>query len=180
MRNASVGHGRKHFCTARRTTGRPSGTRRPVEEEPSAVHVSHGSCTAGRWHHHDLRFTGEYRRELDNITFFGERAAAEKTVETYAVYQRDDRKIRALLAAGKEDQAVEFCMDWEPGTSNAHFSTYMAALDKLTDINRDHFTVSVREGRSTIGGLLPWAAGLLLGAIALTALGLRPRLAEFR
>ncbi|MFE9096937.1 hypothetical protein [Streptomyces sp. NPDC007264] len=130
--------------------------------------------------HHDLRFTGEYRRELDNITFSGERAAAEKTVETYTVYQHDDRKIRALLAAGKEDQAVEFCMGWEPGTSNAHFGTYMAALDKLTDINRDHFTVSVREGRATIDGLLPWAAGLLLGATTLTALGLRPRLAEFR
>ncbi len=130
--------------------------------------------------HQDLRFTGEFRRELDNITFAGERAAAEKTVETYAVYQRDDRKIRALLAAGKEDQAVEFCMGWEPGTSNAHFGTWMTALDKVTDINRAHFTISTDEGRSAVTGLLPGAGGLLLAAMALTALGLRPRLAEFR
>nr|WSY50542.1 hypothetical protein OG999_10680 [Streptomyces sp. NBC_00886] len=130
--------------------------------------------------HHDLRFTGEFRRELDNITFAGERAAAEKTVETYAVYQRDDRKIRALLAEGKEDQAVEFCMGWEPGTSNAHFGTWMAALDKVTGINRAHFTASTDAGRSAVTGLLPWAGGLLLAAMALTALGLRPRLAEFR
>ncbi|WP_030617892.1 hypothetical protein [Streptomyces fulvoviolaceus] len=130
--------------------------------------------------HEDLRFTGEFRRELDNITFPGERAAAERTVETYAVYQRDDRKIRALLAAGKEREAVEFCMGWEPGTSNAHFGAWMAALDKVTDINRAHFTASVRAGRSAVGGLLPWAGGLLLAAMLLTALGLRPRLAEFR
>ncbi|WP_427919058.1 hypothetical protein [Streptomyces sp. cg40] len=130
--------------------------------------------------HHDLRFTGQFRRELDNVTFPGERAAAEKTVQTYAVYQRDDRKIRALLAAGKEQEAVEFCMGWEPGTSNAHFGAWMTALDKVAGINRAHFTSSVDAGRSTVGGLLPWTAGLLLAAVVLTALGLRPRLAEFR
>ncbi|MFJ9821448.1 hypothetical protein ACIRU3_40620 [Streptomyces sp. NPDC101151] len=130
--------------------------------------------------HHDLRFTGEFRRELDNITFPGERAAAEKTVDTYAVYQRDDRKIRALLAAGKEQEAVEFCMGWEPGTSNAHFGAWMVALDKLTGINRSHFTSSVGAGRSAVSGLLPWAGGLLGAAALLTLLGLRPRLAEFR
>ncbi|AOR36075.1 hypothetical protein BFF78_37985 [Streptomyces fodineus] len=130
--------------------------------------------------HQDLRFTGEFRRELDNITFPGERAAAERTVETYAVYQRDDRRIRALLTAGKEREAVEFCMDWKPGTSNAHFGAWMAALDKATDINRVHFASSVRDGRSAVSDLLPWAVGLLLAAMALTALGLRARLAEFR
>ncbi|WP_324788016.1 hypothetical protein [Streptomyces sp. H51] len=130
--------------------------------------------------HHDLRFTGEFRRELDNITFPGERAAAEKTVDAYAVYQRDDRKIRALLSAGKESEAVEFCMGWQPGTSNAHFGAWMAALDKVTGINRAHFTASVDAGRSAVTGLLPCAGGLLAAAVALTALGLRPRLAEFR
>ncbi|MEW1779530.1 hypothetical protein [Streptomyces sp. NPDC086777] len=130
--------------------------------------------------HHDLRFTGDFRRELDNITFPGERAAAEKTVQTYAVYQRDDRKIRALLAGGKEREAVEFCMGWEPGTSNAHFGAWMSALDKVADINRAHFTSAVEDGRSEVDGLLPWACGLLCAAIVLAALGLRPRLAEFR
>ncbi|MEU1516047.1 hypothetical protein ABZ490_28575 [Streptomyces sp. NPDC005811] len=130
--------------------------------------------------HHGLRFTGDFRRELDNITFPGERSAAERTVETYAVYQRDDRKIRALLAAGRDQEAVEFCMDWKPGTSNAHFGAWMTALDRVTDINKAHFTASVRAGRSTVGDLLPWAGGLLIAALLLTALGLRPRLAEFR
>ncbi|MGW1052409.1 hypothetical protein [Streptomyces sp. NPDC002521] len=134
---------------------------------------------AYRTDHHDLRFTGEFRRELDNITFPGERAAAEKTVESYAVYQRDDRKVRALLAAGKERGAAEFCMGWEPATSNAHFGAWMSALDQVADINRAHFTSSVQDGRSAVSDLLPWAGGLLCAAMLLTALGLRPRLAEF-
>ncbi|MFJ8493117.1 hypothetical protein ACIRBZ_32935 [Streptomyces sp. NPDC094038] len=128
----------------------------------------------------DPRFTGEFRRELDNITFPGERAAAEKTVDAYAVYERDDRKIRALLAAGKEQQAVRFCMGWEAGTSNAHFGAWMAALDEVTGINRAHFDGSVAAGRGELTGQLPWACGLLLLAVGLTGLGLRPRLAEFR
>lgn len=128
----------------------------------------------------DPRFTGEFRRELDNITFPGELAAAEETVETYVVYQRDDRKIRALLAAGREQEAVEFCMGWEPGTSNAHFGAWMTALDKVTAINETHFTTSVREGRAVVADLLPWMGALLFTALLLIALGLRPRLAEFR
>ncbi|MFB7502525.1 hypothetical protein [Streptomyces broussonetiae] len=135
---------------------------------------------AYRADHHDLRFTGEFRRELDNITFPGERAAAERTVDAYAVYQRDDRKIRALLAAGRESEAAEFCMGWEPGTSNARFEAWMVALDKVTGINRAHFDSSVDEGRAAVDGLLPWAGGLLAAAVLLTVLGLRPRLAEFR
>ncbi|MGW3169816.1 hypothetical protein [Streptomyces sp. NPDC001153] len=130
--------------------------------------------------HRDLRFTGEFRRELDNITFPGERAAAEKTVEAYAVYQRDDRRIRALMVSGKEREAAEFCMGWEPDTSNAHFGAWMAALDQVTDINRAHFTSSVRDGRAMVSGLLPWAGASLAAAALLSLLGLRPRLAEFR
>lgn len=128
----------------------------------------------------DLRFTGEFRRELDNITFAGERAAAERTVEAYAVYRRDDRTIRDLLARGREGAAVEFGISWEPGMSGGHFGEWMAALDEVTDINREHFAASVRDGRSTLGGLLRWACGLLSAALLLTVLGLRPRLAEFR
>ncbi|MER6126058.1 hypothetical protein ABT173_26225 [Streptomyces sp. NPDC001795] len=112
---------------------------------------------AYRRDHNDLRFIGECRRELANITFPGERAAAEKTVETYAVYQRDDRWTRAMVAQGKEQAAVGFCISWDPDMSNAHFGAYMDALGKLIAINRDHFALSVRTGRSTLTDLLPWS-----------------------
>jgi hypothetical protein len=84
------------------------------------------------------------------------------------------------VAQGKEREAVAFCISWEPGMSNAHFGAWMNALDQVTDINRHHLTASVRAGRAEVTGLLPWALGALLAAAALAALGLRPRLAEFR
>ncbi|MFD3993354.1 hypothetical protein [Streptomyces sp. NPDC058583] len=130
--------------------------------------------------HEDRVFTGEFRRELDNITFAGEREAAERTVETYALYQRDDRTIRSLVAEGKEREAIAFGISWDPGKSNAHFGEWMRALDDVTGINRAAFDNAVREGRGAVTGLLPWAVAALLCAGVLTALGLRPRLSEFR
>ncbi|MGW6395317.1 hypothetical protein ACWFR1_33570 [Streptomyces sp. NPDC055103] len=146
---------------------------------------SYGTRLAETWkayqaNHEDKRFTGEFRRELDNITFPGERAAAERTVEAYAVCQRDDRTIRSLVAAGREREAVAFCISWEPGRSNAHFGAWMSALDEVTAINSDAFDAAADDGRAAVTGHLPWSVGGLLAAAALAVLGLRSRLAEFR
>jgi hypothetical protein len=71
-------------------------------------------------------------------------------------------------------------MGWEPGTSNAHFEGWMDALDKVTAINQRHFHGFATAGRSVVTELLPWALATLFAAAALTVLGLRARLAEFR
>ncbi|WP_371614013.1 hypothetical protein [Streptomyces sp. NBC_00454] len=128
----------------------------------------------------DKRFTGEYRRELDNITFAGEREAAEKTIEAYAVYQRDDRTMRRLVAEGKQREATVFCIGWASDTSNAHFGGWMKALDEVTAVNQRHFDLAVQEGRGALNTRGPLAGASLLLAAGLTVLGLRRRLAEFR
>ncbi|MFD0149999.1 hypothetical protein ACWGQ4_29480 [Streptomyces sp. NPDC055721] len=135
---------------------------------------------AYRSDHEDKRFTGEFRRELDNITFPGERTAAERAVEAYAVYQRDDRTVRSLVAAGREQEAVAFCISWEPGKSNAHFGVWLKALDEVTAINSRGFDTAADDGRDALTGRLPWAVAGLLATAVLAALGLRPRIAEFR
>ncbi|MFE3186754.1 hypothetical protein ACFXKR_38780 [Streptomyces violascens] len=129
--------------------------------------------------HSDERFTGEYRRELDNITFAGEREAAEKTVEAYAVYEKDDRTFRQLVAEGRLQEATVFCVGWASDTSNAHFGQWMKALDQVTAINAAHHESAMATGRDAIGVQAPLAGGALLLASGLLVLGLRPRLAEF-
>ncbi|WP_326592858.1 hypothetical protein [Streptomyces sp. NBC_01294] len=135
---------------------------------------------AYRKNNSDKQFTGEYRRELDNITFAGERDAAEKTVEAYAVYQRDDRTFRRLVTEGKTQEATVFCVGWAPDTSNAHFGEWMKALDQVTAINQRYFDRAVHKGREALTTLAPAAGAALLLVAGLTLLGLRPRLAEFR
>ncbi|MEU6054538.1 hypothetical protein ABZ829_29450 [Streptomyces xanthochromogenes] len=127
----------------------------------------------------DEQFTGEYRRELDNITFAGERKAAERTVEAYAVYQRDDRTFRRLVAEGRTREATVFCIGWASDTSNVHFGVWMKALDEVTAINAVHHDKAIATARHAIDVQGPVTlCALLLGA-GLLVRGLRPRLAEF-
>ncbi|WP_432016651.1 hypothetical protein [Streptomyces hydrogenans] len=100
--------------------------------------------------------------------------------EAYAVYQRDDRIVRSLVAAGRERQAVAFGISWEPGKSNAPYGAWMKALDEVTAINSRAFDAASDDGRNELNGHLPWAVVGLLAAAVLAALGPRPRLAEFR
>jgi hypothetical protein len=138
------------------------------------------ALAAYRADHADLRFTGYYGDEFRNVTFTGERAAAEATVDAYAVYERDDRTFRALVRQGRLQEAVVFCIGWDKGASNYHFGQYDAALQKLIGINTRAYTEAVSAGRGALTGRLPGAGVALLAAAGLTVIGLRPRLAEFR
>lgn len=131
--------------------------------------------------HSDVRFTGFFGAELKNITFPGEREAAEKTLAAYQVYQLDDRKIRAMATAGDLRGAILFCIRTTPGNSNYDFAQYDTALTALIAINQGAFEGAVADGKSETGGwtgVLP--AVLVLLIAALVFLGVRPRLAEYR
>ena len=54
----------------------------------------------------DIGWQGFYGKGFRNITFVGERALAEKTVETYQIYQADDRRIRRLATSGQLRAAI--------------------------------------------------------------------------
>lgn len=77
-------------------------------------------------------------------------------------------------------RAVAFCVGWDKGASNYHFGQYDTALRHLIAINRGAYASAVANGRGALTARLPGAAGALVAAVALTTLGLRPRLAEFR
>ncbi|MFD3376722.1 MULTISPECIES: hypothetical protein [unclassified Streptomyces] len=127
----------------------------------------------------DLRFTGFFGDEFRNITFTGERKAAEDAVASYQVYQKDDRRIRALVASGDVTAAIAFCVSYEPGDSNWAFTELDKALQKVIGINTNAYEKASGEGA---GSALPGPLGLS-GAAALIAalavIGLRRPLAEF-
>ena len=160
--------------TSQRLLTLPSATLGTYDARLSAA------LAAYRTDHVDVRFTGYYGDEFRNITFTGERAAAEATVTTYAVYERDDRKIRALVRQGRLPEAVEFCIGYDKNASNHHFGQYDSALRKLIGINTDAYAGAVTAGRGALAERLPGAGAALLAAAGLTVFGLRPRLAEFR
>ncbi|MFC1412621.1 hypothetical protein ACEZCY_26875 [Streptacidiphilus sp. N1-12] len=138
------------------------------------------AVTAYQGDHADVGFGGFYGAEFRNITFPGERAAAERALTTYQAYQLDDRKIRALVARGRLRDAIAYCTSLAPGGSNADFAAQDAALRKVTAINTDAFAAAAADGRGELSTRIPLLAGDAALVLLLCLLGVRPRLAEFR
>ena len=130
--------------------------------------------------HADVRFGGYLGAEFRNITFTGERAAAIRALLAYQVYERYDRKLRAMAKTNLA-QAIAFDIGTSPGQSDWAFNRWDRALGSVITINENAFTAAIQDGHSTGS---PWIAlipalGTALIA-ALTVAGTRPRLAEYR
>ena len=128
---------------------------------------------------HPVTFGGYFGTELKNITFIGERAAAENLLKTYQVYELDDRKLRQKIT-GDLQEAIRFDTSPAVTDSDGAFVAYTGALQTVIDINTHAFATSISSGLDQMS-LWPWvplAASLLV--VALAVAGIRPRLAEFR
>ena len=128
-----------------------------------------------------MRFGGYFGVEFRNITFPGERAAAEQAFAAYHVYERDDRQIRALNRGGDLRGAIAFDTSYAPADSNGAFTRYDNALVALIAINQRAFTGAISAGQHDANGWtgpIPGAAVVLIGILVLA--GVRPRLAEYR
>ncbi|MEV0531002.1 hypothetical protein [Kitasatospora sp. NPDC050463] len=126
-------------------------------------------------------FAGYLGTELGNITFDGEQDAAERLLAAYQQYQRDDRAMRALLHQGRLKDAVTFNTGLADGQSNADFAALTSALDDVLAINLHAFEQAVADTDADLGDTTATTGALAFAAVlALTALGVRPRLREYR
>jgi hypothetical protein len=129
----------------------------------------------------DSSSNGYLGTEMRNITFPGERAAAERMLAAYQAYQDDDRQLRSLATSGDLTAAVAFDIGTAPGNSDYAFTQYDNALVAVIQINQNAFTTAVRDGQAATAdwtGLVPGSGTLLI--IGLVGLGLWPRMAEYR
>ena len=128
---------------------------------------------------HPVTFGGYFGTELRNITFPGERTAAENMLKTYQTYELDDRRLRQKIATDLQE-AIRFDTSPAAADSDGAFVAYTGALQAVTDINTKAFGTSITDGLEEMSPW-PWippATSLLL--TVLTVAGIRPRLAEYR
>ena len=130
--------------------------------------------------HQDVEFGGFFGTEFRNITFPGERAGAEATLDAYQKYQLDDRHLRSLMTDGQLDQAIAYNTSLAAGGSNADFGVYDQALTKLIGINDAAYVTAAHSGAGELSDRVPLMAGGSLAVVLLCLLGVRPRLAEYR
>ena len=125
-------------------------------------------------------FSGYLGTELNNITFPGEGPAALAAVQGYLAYQKADRQLRADVSSGDLTAAITFDTGTGPTQSGGIYEAYLSRLRAVTAINETAFSASTA---SALGNLGAWTALPILAALlilALTAFGVRPRLAEYQ
>ncbi len=130
--------------------------------------------------HRDVRFSGYLGTEFRNLTFPGERAAAEQALAGWVAYQHDDQVTRGYLATGQLAQAIRFNTSWDKGGSDYHFGRFDDAMKADVAINATAFDHAVSDGRAELDTALAVIGCCAALAVALAAAGVRPRLAEFR
>jgi hypothetical protein len=139
------------------------------------------AITAYQANQADVRFGGYLGAEFRNITFTGERAAAQKTLYAYQLYERDDRHLRALARSGDLSGAIAFDTGIAPGRSNWAFYRYDNALVSVITINQNAFNQAISASEhSTTGWDGPIPAIAVLAVLILTLVGARSRLNEYR
>lgn len=111
--------------------------------------------------------------ELNNITFEGERDAAEKAVTTFRSFLTVDAQMRRLAQSGKYADAIEV------STGNAAFKEFDEAIGETLTINHREFERAVKNGFAALSNY-ELKASITAVVIAILAFaGLLPRMREY-
>ena len=130
--------------------------------------------------HADVRFGGYLGTEFHNITFTGERSAAERALSAWVDYAHTDHTTREYVAAGRLDQAIRLNTSWAKGGSNHAFQQWDDAMRDDIAINDNAFSAAVSSGQSELDSSLVLVIAGTAVALVLAAVGVRLRLREFR
>jgi hypothetical protein len=130
---------------------------------------------------------GSLRTALDNVTFpdaehpeADEPTQSAETLRGFGRYVALDARIRTLETVGQHAEAVRFCLGMAPGDSNWAFLQFDQALGRWIALN-ERWMVRYRDAALDDVAALPVVAPIgALAIAALVALGLWPRLREYR
>lgn len=129
----------------------------------------------------DVRFGGLLAVETGDVLSTSERYGAIRVMARFAGFEVADRQMRATLAAGDLRDAIEFDTGTSLGYSTYDLGRYDQALVGLIGIKQRELDSAVRSGGDAVDG---WTAAFpaVLAAlvVALTWVGVRPRLREYR
>jgi hypothetical protein len=117
--------------------------------------------------------------ELHNITFTGERDAAQAALAGLSEVLDVDERIRRLETQGQHAQAVDLAIGTGGAQARAVFDHLDAALQRTAAINRDAFDAVLLVADRGLRRAEWMDPALALGLALAVWLGIRPRLREY-
>ncbi|WP_171169130.1 hypothetical protein [Streptomyces sp. I05A-00742] len=155
--------------------------------------AAEAAATEGRWFVYDTRPGSAAGSRFDTLTgrldallapehysFAPGRAAHRETLDRYARFRDDDRRLRLLHATGRTDEATAVLTELGRGRIAFDFWDFASSLDTLADRHLGVLTARTASARDGLTGWPAVPAGVLGGAGILVLAGLRPRFAEYR
>lgn len=106
--------------------------------------------------------------------------SGKEVVDRWSAYQKDHDQVVNLISAGNVDEAVKTLTGIARGDAAFDFAYYDAAAARIAASHRQAFDESMRDAQGDLSGWTIIPAVLMVAAILLTLLGVRPRLAEYR
>jgi hypothetical protein len=124
-------------------------------------------------------FEGLLAKELDNITFDGEREAAAAALFRFIDYLKADQRVRALEEANKGNEARALCLSTGADGPDAAFERFDAALGAVLEINHREFKSAIVSGEAVLKPFKWLSPVAAIGVALLAFAGLRPRIKEY-
>lgn len=122
---------------------------------------------------------GALAKELNNITFPGERDAAVETLHWFGVWVGIDGQIRQFETSGHHDLAVALSIGTEKNQGKWAFTNFDNALERTLTINQDYFEKYVAAANRDIGPIWEIALAQSILQALLFILAMRPRMREY-
>lgn len=126
------------------------------------------------------KFEGYLNDALSNITFSGEKVAAESALQQWTKYVDIDKQIRNLEYDNKHIEAIALCVGDSAGQSNYEFAKFDTALGDTIKINQANFDSSINSAFKTLNMFPYITSGFLVLIITACILGMKARIDEYK
>ncbi len=90
-----------------------------------------------------------------------------------------DKRMRALAAAGKENEARQVCLGYEPTRVKYAFTRLDDSLGRGLKINQEHFEQLIIDANRDLAGLATLSQLFALVIVVCVYMGITPRLREY-
>jgi hypothetical protein len=123
-------------------------------------------------------FHGYLGTEFGDLTASDEKAAAERVLNRYVLYEQDHADIRAKVESGDLRSAIT--LKTQSVGPSGKFGDYSQSLDALVRLKQAQLTRHLHDGESPLSGwsVIPWL--VVIAVIGLAVAGVSPRLREYR
>jgi hypothetical protein len=126
------------------------------------------------------KLNGYLDTALGNITFSGEKDAAETALSQWVKYVETNKKVRSLEYDSNHVEAISLSVGEKQGQSGYEFQKFDEALGNTIKINQENFDSSIDSAFKTLNKFPFILSAFMILIAAACILGMKARMDEYK